>query len=219
MPNKPPPIAPEQLEALTAEASLLDVYRLSRRIRKRAIYKYLIVELSTAVSVAAVAYFSQVPGPALAALAREWLGLGFNFAVAILGFLLAGYTIFATLTGADFARVLVAHNYGDTNISYLKYTTVQFMQVFIDYVFFVAVYLIAAFFGWKGGLFTMLCGAAQQLTTADAWRVGSIMAMSIVSGLLAHLWMTLQAFIFNIYGSVMAMARLRLMDPDDDIKG
>lgn len=219
MSNRLPAVTPEQLEALTAEQSIVGVYRASRQIRKRWLYRFRIVELVVGGTVAGTAACSDASGATLGLMAREWLGLGFNFAVAILGFLLAGYTIFATLTGADFARVLVVHEYPGTKLSYLKYSTVQFMEVFISYLIFLAVYLGVAFFGWKGGALTMLCGAAHRAFGVDAWRIGAVIALAVVSGLLTHLLMTLQSFVYNVYSSVMAMARLRLMSDDDDIPG
>mgnify|MGYP000167290983 CR=1 FL=1 len=119
---------------LTSEKSLWDIYIQSRKI-SGSVFQNLLVFLVTAILSLNVFYLESDISFVLENV-RSWAEIGFNFAITTLGFLIAGFTIFATLSKPDMMLVMMEHIHKETKLPTLKYNFFVFMRVFIFYILF-----------------------------------------------------------------------------------
>lgn len=187
---------------LLREKSLLEVYRLGRRVPRKPAYK--VIEATTAVALLLWALTSDLTASELAQRAREWGELGFGFATAILGFLLAGFAIFTAMMRMDLALMMAQHVHERSGLSYLKYNLAVFVQVFAEYLAFVAAFVLLALFCSPGGLVPAVI--AELPRYSEEVRFGSAAGAVVGIGwFLVHLVIRLQAFVFNVYHVVMTI--------------
>lgn len=73
--------------------------------------------------------------------------MGFSFSINTLGFLIAGFTIFATISKPRMMLAMMGHTNKETGLPTLKYNFFAFMQVFIAYIVFALVYLLVVLIG------------------------------------------------------------------------
>lgn len=150
--------------------------------------------------------FTPEQTPAIYGKLRYLADLGFTFTIQILGFLVAGFTIIATITRKELFIMMAQVPYPESKFSYLKYTFFLFMRVFILYIGFCALCLFIRVFGQPQGPATVLFHylpanfvivknlAAQVLfVLVGAWLFISVLA--------------LQSFVFNVYHMVMTAIR------------
>lgn len=188
---------------LTSEKSLLDVYKLSRRLSpsKFQIFAMLLTSLILAVN----AFYFVTEDNALLNDVRGWAELGFNFSITTLGFLIAGFTIFATLSKPEMMLAMMAHKNKETSLPTLKYNFFAFMKVFIAYIFIAAMYLSIILFGQTGGFISNLI---PLIPGGDCLRSILIKTFYVLVGVsFVYLLLLLQTYIFNIYSVVMNFLR------------
>lgn len=131
-------------------------------------------------------------------IARQVIDVGITFTTTILGFLIAGFTVFATLTNPHLLVKMARLQEESSKLSWLKRTYAIFMHVFAHY----ASYIFAAVLI---KLLTIPGGAASYIVAnwlcnslnAKAWIAA--IGLSIMSGWLVYLTLLLGRFIFNIY--------------------
>jgi uncharacterized membrane protein YuzA (DUF378 family) len=195
---------------LTKEKSLWDIYTLSRRIRSNRFNVKFVV--GTAMLLLAHAYILQDNDDILLADVRGLATLTLNCSLTVLGFLIAGFTVFATLSKpAMLLKMMeVPHENG---LPYLKYNFIAFIQVFIYYFVAALFCLIIILFGAKGGLVSKIvallpCSASLR---SDAIRISYI----LVGVTAVYLLLILKTFIFNIYSIIMNSLRWELKNAND----
>ena len=105
-------------EELTKEKSLWDIYKLSRKIQTTIFNKIVLI----AVFVLSIGYvfFLQNDTTTILSDCREMVRLGFSYSISILGFLIAGFTIFATLTKPDLLLRMMEKTHKETGINLPK---------------------------------------------------------------------------------------------------
>lgn len=136
---------------------------------------------------------------------RKWAALGLSFSITTLGFLIAGFTIFATLSRPNMMLAMMDHINEKTGLPTLKYNFFSFMKVFIAYIFFSLFYLFVVLFGQDGGF---LSNVVRFIPDSDCVRVGMIQMGYIISGVsFVYLILLLKSFVFNIYATVMNFLR------------
>jgi hypothetical protein len=189
---------------ITREKSLWDVYKLCRKLPRRRSRAAL--ELSSVALLVAYVLLSNESSSALAERVRSWATVGFGFSVAILGFLLAGFTIFATMTRTDLAVEMAKQKEDETGLSYLKYNFAAFLDVFIKYLAFVGIYLAIVLFGPPGGLASILLNYLPSGGEIEK-RILAAAGVVAVGYFLVHMLVALWAFVFNVYHVVMTAIR------------
>jgi hypothetical protein len=205
----------EDLEDITREKTLVDVYRnVIKRIPERRGYRVVTWMLFAAVLGAGL--FSGVPGNELGKTAREWSSTVFQFAYSVLGILLAGFSIFSTISTSHLVKPLAEIKEDKTGLSYLKYIVGHFMAVFVSYTIFLALHAAGLVLGWVGGPVTQLAGWLGHIFAFDAFKVGASVAMAIVAAFFVHLIIVLQSFVFNTYHAFMFMVRANIEIPKDE---
>lgn len=188
---------------LTSEKSLWDVYKLSRRILPSKFQYFTIIFVMTLLTINA---FIFVNGHQIILQdVRRWSDLGFNFAITTLGFLIAGFTIFATISKPKMMLAMMDHINKETGLPTLKYNFFTFMKVFIAYISFSVIYLLIILIGQPDGFLSNL---VSLLPNSDCVKTILIkVAYIIVGGSFVYLLLLLKSFVFNIYAIVMNFLR------------
>lgn len=194
-------------KALTEEKSLLAVYLRARRIPFNSFNLW-----ATIVVVILVIAQYCVLGISLdekLKIVREFSSAAIGIVVSVLGFLLAGFTIFATISQPDMLVAMSRHRHEDSGLSYLKNNFFIFMRIFIYYLVYTVACLLIMVFGVKGGLLNKLVDLSPIACHIKEWLVG--VAYTFLYGGMFFLLMQLKSFIYNVYQSVMTAIRWKAM--------
>ncbi|MBO8086985.1 MAG: hypothetical protein J7D61_13180 [Marichromatium sp.] len=188
---------------LTSEKSLWDVYKLSRRILPSKFQVSIVITVT--VLLALNSFMLTDDNSVLLQDVRKWAEMGFNFSITTLGFLIAGFTIFATLSKPKMMLAMMDHINKETGLPTLKYNFFAFMKVFIAYILFSFLFLTIVLFGQKDGF---LGNAIELLPHSDCIKSILIKTFyAIVGGSFVYLLLLLKSFVYNIYAIVMNFLR------------
>ncbi|WP_207166050.1 hypothetical protein [Pseudomonas protegens] len=140
---------------------------------------------------------------------REFSSVAMGIVVSVLGFLLAGFTIFATISQPEMFVAMSAHRHEVSGLSYLKNNFFIFMRVFIYYLLYTVFCLFVIVFGVKGGLVHKVILLSPISCKISEWFVGGAYVF-LYAGLF-FLLLQLKSFIFNVYHSVMTAIRWKAL--------
>ena len=131
-----------------------------------------------------------------------WSSLSVNFAIAILGFLIAGFSIFATLSDKELFRKLASYRRTDRSISQFKFIFFNFLYVFVIYLVVVITSAVLAVLSEENSPVDYLL---HKLGSADepAIRVVFCTVICVYLALVLHALLILRGFIWNIYASLV----------------
>lgn len=193
-------------DRLISEKSLLAVYRKARKVASAPINVRLAwgVFVVMALALATNAWFGMPVAPYASLIVgiREVADAGFAFTTAILGFLIAGFAIFASITKPGVFILLAKLDHKREGISRLQFIFFNFLLVFIHFLTFLGLCLIVKVTLYSGG---PLSGALRW--AAESWRIGIIIGVSLMfaamTAWLVFLLMLLKSFIWNLYQAVL----------------
>lgn len=203
-------------EDLLKERSLLDVYRIARLTPANGLN----------VGVTLVVFFiccvycltagaNQVP---VLTLLRQISSDAIAFTASILGFLVAGFTIFATTRPEVFYIMAKVEKEG-MGVSYLKYNLSIFLLVFIHYLSF-TIYCVTlrVFFPPQGpAAFIFQAVPMSKAAAVTAKEIGISIVFVTFTSWLFYILMLLKSFIFNVYHIVMTSVALTItVDEHED---
>jgi hypothetical protein len=193
----------QQKHELTKEKSLWHIYLLARNIPQSKFNRACLI--AGAIIIALHVGTTKQDTHEMAEKVLKWSELGFGFAITTLGFLIAGFTVFATLSKPELMLAMARHTHEEVKLSYLKYNFFIFFLVFIYYLFFagscLAVMILAQPHGFVNQLVDLI-GHAEQVKRMFV----SVAMFLIVFGYLICL-LQLKSFTFNIYHAVMTSIR------------
>jgi len=137
---------------------------------------------------------------------RSLADLGLGFGSTILGFLIAGFTIFSTLTKPELFRRLYERRHEPSGLTYLKVNFFTFAEVFVVYSFtLVACYLVKIFGGANGLAASIVKTSALNPINGyylDKTWIANV-SWVLFCTLLFYSLLALKSFIFNTYHTVM----------------
>jgi hypothetical protein len=190
---------------LLAEKSLWDIYKQCVRHLPPSRFNLLATSIFALVLICDCAYFPE-KFPERIAIFRSVAELGLGFGSTILGFLIAGFTIFATLSKPEMFRRMYETTHRASGLSYFKVNFFAFVEVFVVYLALLVVCLATKILGAPGGFFSSI---VQQSSAhafdgyylnedwlANTWFV--LLAVFSFYSLLA-----LKSFIYNTYHTVI----------------
>ncbi len=187
------------LNDLTSEKSLWDVFLLTKRIPTSKFNNSVLI--LTMLALTLNAFFLEESLSKLLIDVRYWAASGFNLSVAILGFLITGFTIFATISKPEMLLAMMGVVHKTSQLPYLKYNFIVFMKVFIYYLSALGTFISVILFGGEGGIISKILYFTPQTQLAIPFiiKIGYItIGTSIV-----FLVLLLKTFIFNIYAIIM----------------
>lgn len=136
---------------------------------------------------------------------REFSTMALGVVVSVLGFILAGFTIFATISQPDMLVAMSKHRHDKSQLSFLKNNFFIFMRVFIYYLVYTVFCLLVIVFAIKGGLVHKIIQLSPISWKITEWLVG--MAYVTLYAGMFFLLMQLKSFIYNVYHTVMTAIR------------
>lgn len=199
-------------KVLTQEKSLAQIAWRSRRLPSNRFN--VVVTLATAALATIYALWSRRPYASFAEWDRLMASTGVAFASQILGFLIAGFTIFATLTKPTLFRRMAVVEHERSRLSYLKYNFFAFVQVFIQYLCFAAFCLLCLVFGASNGAVSEIAERGfdePARVKAFVARLGFVVLITWS----IYILVVLKSFIFNTYHVVMTAIRWDFEMPED----
>lgn len=190
---------------LTKEKSLWEIYRASRRIptNKFNAITTLIIFLLIVVEI----WFSSRSSFETVELVRRYAEIGLTVSIGALGFLIAGFTIFATVSQPTLFIEMARIRHPDSDLPYLKHNFFLFLRVFVYYLSFSAFCLAVITFGQSNGLAAVLAKQASNTAAVTLALVNSSYLL-ILTGFW-FLIVQLKSFVFNIHHAVMTALRWR----------
>ena len=187
---------------LTSEKSLWDVYKLSRRILPS---KFQVVFLLFIMLALGINSFVFLDDTIILNYVRKWSELGFTFSITTLGFLIAGFTIFSTLSKPKMMLAMMDHVNKDTGLPTLKYNFFTFMKVFIAYIVISIFYMLVILLGHEGGILSNVISLLPNEVCIKSLIIKS--SYIFVGSSFLYLLLLLKSFVFNIYAIVMNFLR------------
>lgn len=188
---------------LTKEKRLWEIYVASRRIRGSKFNNITTTIICGLLSLNA--WLTPQPLSQTIEVVREFADSGLSITLSTLGFLLAGFTIFATITQPGLSLSMAEMRHPDSGLSWLKHNYFIFIRVFIYYLTFSVFCLLVLIFGHKGGLVSLLV-ACSPYSEHVKFAVVKLAYIALFAGSY-FLIMQLKSFIFNVYHSVMTSLR------------
>jgi hypothetical protein len=131
----------------------------------------------------------------------SWLALGFNYSITILGFLVAGFTIFATMTKVEIFIALTRATHREQNVSHIKFIFYSFLRVFINHIM-----LLFACVGTtmlKDSSLIYLGLLADGDAVIRIKKIAVAVMLPIIGYLLVNAMLQLKTFVWNLYQSVI----------------
>lgn len=149
---------------------------------------------------------------------RKLQATGLSFATSILGFLVAGFTVFVTVTRIDMFLQMAKAEKGETGESYLKYNLSAFIVTFVHYTSYIFFCIFSELFLQPGGLGTIALVSAIGSPFFAQWvpYVHKAVAIILVFGFgtwTAYLVLLLKSFIYNIYQVTTTSVRFSWENP------
>lgn len=186
-------------DALLAEKNLWSIYWAARKIPSSKFN--LVTTTGFLISLILQAYFFPQAIESQVEIIRKYAEFGFNAALTTMGFLVAGFTIFATLSDPELFIKMGQKLHPETKISWLKHNFFLFVRVFIYFISFIVFCLAIMVFGSKSGLISSLISLSDCATTLRT-IVANTAYITLMTGFYFIL-MQLKSFIFNMHHAVM----------------
>lgn len=185
--------------ALLSEKNLFSIYLAARKVRSSRF------NLITTLMFFAAAIVQAVLSPQTVEVkvefVRKYAEFGFNAALTTMGFLVAGFTIFATLSDSELFIKMGQKLHPDSKISWLKHNFFLFIRVFIYFIVFIVMCLMIIVFGSKSGVVSYLIMLSDDAAAIREW-VASAAQVLLATGFYFIL-MQLKSFVFNMHHAVM----------------
>lgn len=190
---------------LTDEKNLWQIYKKSRRIEFSrfnfftTVFIFFILVLQVFIGNLSVSETLVV--------VRKWAEFGITISFTTIGLLLAGFTIFSTVTQPSLSLEMAQMKDPETGLSYLKKNYFIFIRVFIYYLSFLVFCFLVISIGHSGGLLSELSPYMPHYDEIRFFLVKSSYVI-IFTGYY-FLIMQLKSFVFNVYHAVMTSIRWR----------
>lgn len=187
----------EATKDLTKEKSLYDLYKLLRKIpQKRS--SNVCIGLAFLVLLLHSTLFD-VSDTYLVATTRSWAAFWLAAAVNILGFLIAAFTIFATLAKPDMLLAMQRMSH-DCGMTVLKYNLVSFIGGIVYYFLYILYCWSVITVGAPGGFASLIINNYGNPILTRTVLIAAYVFTG--GGAFLTLWM-LKSYIFNVYTIIM----------------
>lgn len=191
---------------LTSEKNLMQVYLQARRLATAKSNRYtswavMLIGVSCLLAnsyfgLSIVSYSSLVTG------IRTIADVGFSLTTAILGFLVAGFAIFSSVTRPDVFALLAITNHKKGDISNLQFIFFNFMLIFIHYLLFLIFCTFIKIFLYSKGPASLIF-----VYISESYKCAFIYFLSVafpaLTGWIIFILLLLKSFIWNLYQSVL----------------
>jgi len=170
------------------------------------IVPFIVFVVALCLNVLAIPKVNPISADIVASMAKDLMGWYYT----ILGFLIAGYTIFASVTSVDVSIQLAKKKNEETGLSWLKYIHAMFFKAILI-LFFSSVYSLFVVF-----VFRKFAGyefIVNGIGSSKLWLLSIIDAIDVA--LFVFSIMMLKSFLFNIYSSVMISVGIKIVNDEE----
>ena len=159
----------------------------------------------------------------LLALFRKIESTGFDFATSILGFLVAGFTVFVTVTRLDMFLKMAKTEKSETGESVLKYNLSAFIVTFVHYVCYLLACLLCELVLQPNGLASVAYQNALTYPNLAAMLPSartSVAAVLVVGfgSWTVYLIVLLKSFIYNVYQVTTTSVAYEWKQEEDSVR-
>lgn len=154
----------------------------------------------------------------LASTVRSIADVGLSFGSSILGFLIAGFTIFATLTKPSLFIMMYKNIHPKSGLNYLKHNFFAFIEVFVVYLVFLGACLLIKIFGSPDGALLQFLKFLADRTSSELEIFKEIVIKGtyiFIGALLYYSIVSLKSFVFNIYHIVITSIVWEMNPPEN----
>lgn len=191
--------------SFTAELNLWQVWNKARRIPTSGFNLWATVAVFA--FVATTTFFSSHDAVALIGYVRELAQFGFNAAVTVLGFLVAGFTIFASVSNPNMLIEMGSLQHPKSGLSWMKHSFFVLLRAFIYYIIYAVICFFVVYLGVAKGPISFLLNLTPH-PDEYALCLAKVTYVVLVVGQF-FLLMQLKSFIFNVYSGVVANLRYK----------
>ena len=204
-------------EDLLDEKNLWQIYKKCIKNLSRSRFNMLFVCLSVACLIGDTIFAPDSFNSRLI-LIRSLADSGLGFGSTILGFLIAGFTIFATLTKPN----LFVHMYStidpSSGLNYLKRNFFAFVETFVVYLSFLLICLIVKLVSIEGGVVANLVNYSVSngifgYVISKKWIIN--FTYFLFGGISIYTILSLKSFVYNTYHTVITSIVWMLNLPDE----
>lgn len=132
----------------------------------------------------------------------SWTAIGFNYSVTILGFLVAGFTIFATMTKVEIFIALTVTRHKTENVSHIKFIFYSFIRVFINHIALLFACVIITMMRDASPIYLGLV-SSNEPSIISIKKAAVIVIFPILGYLVINAMLQLKTFVWNLYQSVI----------------
>ena len=188
---------------LFADKSLLAVYRKSRSYSENRLDRTIrIVSFMILSIISLILATSNVDlFPIATKCIYSWTGLGFTYATTILGFLVAGFTIFSTMTRTEVFIALSRSPHETLGVSQLKFVFYSFLKVFILHIVLIFSCVAITMLKDAAGIYLSIFTDARFVIVVKKVAVSFIMPS--LGYLMISTLLHLKTFVWNLYQSII----------------
>lgn len=137
------------------------------------------------------------------------LDFGASIVPSILGFLIAGFTVFVTITKPGVFSLMAKKEFENTGQSYLKHNLSAFILAFVHYLSYLSMVFIIKVFVIKNPIFS----TALSLLKNECIDLKKFIIIIFTATLISWTWyliMLLKSFIYNVHQIVVTSVRWEL---------
>jgi len=138
----------------------------------------------------------------------SWANAGFEFTTSILGFLIAGFSLFAIFSDKNMFVAMSKLSPSNKNISFLKYNLFALIYVFVIYLLFSLLCLLVKLLGDLNGILSIITFSLLKEDNLIIFKYFLIKIIMIAVGTcFFYSLILLQSFIYNVYHFVMTIIK------------
>lgn len=202
------------MRELFREKSLYDAHRASSLVTRSATNQFIYAVVGGVIAITSVIWLSNDSVEKSASVTLVIADLGFDLSVQILGFLIGGFAIFASVTDNRLMARLAQSPMQKTGLSVFKYLFFSFLSVFFIYIMTLslcAAIKIGASIEWL---------SPSELSSYRGGTKAMVIANTIlfiaVSSYFARAIVRLKSFIWNIYQGLITILSVSDMMREED---
>ncbi|MBY5854306.1 hypothetical protein HFN51_27775 [Rhizobium leguminosarum] len=193
-------------QRLNQEKSLFQIYKIARIVAfsKGNVVAAVCIFLMSVMLLGVNAFTGMAVAsmPALQKAINSVADTGFAFTSTMLGFLISGFAIFASISKPDVLIILAKTDYKNPRISELQFIFFNFILVFIHYIIFVGACAFIKIISGDSGPLPKGLDLASTYSDAIGCALTSTL-LAVLLSWLAFVTLLLKSFIWNLYQSVL----------------
>lgn len=140
--------------------------------------------------------------PAAVKSISSWTTMGFDYSITILGFLVAGFTIFSTMTKVEIFIALTLATHKTENVSYIKFIFYNFLRVFINHIALLAICVAITMMRDTSPIYLKLL-ALDDASIFHVKRAIVVVLFPLLGYVVINAILQLKTFVWNLYQSII----------------